>query len=167
MKLDAFDFKILEALQRNGRMTKVQLAKEINLSPSPCWERVRRLETAGLIRGYHADIDIDRLVQVCIVLVVVTLKSHQAQDFNRFEETVRAIPEIIESYAIGGGFDYLLKVATLNIDCYQRLIERLLDANIGIDRYYTYFVTKPVKAFSGYPIDRLLSAGRLEAEKKK
>ena len=95
-KLDAFDIKILAALQRNGRMTKLKLAEEINLSPSPCWERLRRLEEAGIIRGYHAEIDIDQLTRSTVVFVEVTLQSHQAHDFRRFEDTIKEIPEIVE-----------------------------------------------------------------------
>lgn len=167
MKLDEFDLKILEALQRNGRMTKVQLAREINLSPSPCWERVRQLEASGLIRGYHAEIDIDRLMNLSMVLVEVTLKSHRAEDFERFEEVIRTIPEVMECYATGGGFDYLLKVVAPNIDYYQHLIEGLLDADIGIDRYYTYFVTKSIKLPGGYPIRHLLDSGRIGIAKRK
>ena len=157
MKLDAFDIKILATLQREGRMTKLKLAETIHLSPSPCWERLRRLEANGLIRGYRADIDIDRLTRVASVLVEVTLKSHHARDFARFEKALQEIPEIVECYATGGGFDYLLRVVTVDIDHYQRLIDKLLLADIGIERYFTYVVTKVVKSFTGYPLDILLN----------
>jgi Lrp/AsnC family transcriptional regulator of ectoine degradation len=159
MKLDAYDIKILAALQRDGRMTKLNLAKEIHLSPSPCWERLRRVEAHGLIQGYHAEIDIDRLTRISTVLVEVTLKSHHVQDFERFEIAVRAVPEIVECYATGGGFDYLLKVIATDIDHYQRLIDGLLSAHIGIERYFTYIVTKTVKRFTGYPVQQLLEPG--------
>ena len=156
-KLDAFDIKILAALQRNGRMTKLKLAEEINLSPSPCWERLRRLEEAGIIRGYHAEIDIDQLTRSAIVFVEVALQSHQAHDFRRFEDAIKEIPEIVECYATGGGVDYFLRIVTIDIDHYQRLIDQLLAADIGIDRYFTYIVTKPVKLFTGFPIHTLLT----------
>ena len=156
MKLDAFDVKILTLLQRDGRMTKLKLAENIHLSPSPCWERLRRLEEAGLIRGYHAEIDIERLVHISTVLVEVTLKSHHAEDFERFETVIQAVPEIMECYATGGGFDYLLKIVTVDIDHYQRLIDSLLEADIGIEKYYTYVVTKRVKRSREYPIQKLM-----------
>lgn len=158
MKLDAYDVKILAALQRDGRMTKLKLAREINLSPSPCWERLRRLEAAGMIRGYHAEVDIDQLGPSFMAVVEVMLKSHRTDDFKRFEQTIDVTPEIVECYAIGGGFDYLLRVVAADIQQYQRLIDRLLDADIGIDRYYTYAVTDIVKPFSGYPLLRLLGS---------
>ena len=165
MKLDAYDVKILAALQRDGRMTKLKLAKDINLSPSPCWERLRRLEKAGLIRGYHAEVDIDRLLPTFMALVEVMLKSHRPEDFDRFETRVKATPEIVECYAIGGGFDYLLRIVTVDIQSYQRLVEDLLDASIGIDRYYTYAVTESVKPFAGYPLQRLLAQGGIAKDK--
>ncbi len=156
-KLDAFDVRILAALQRNGRITKIKLAEEIGLSPSPCWERMRRLEESGLIRGYHADIELDRLLHTATILVEVTLRSHTACDFDTFEQAVADVPEIVDCYATGGGIDYLLKVMTLDIDHYQRVIDGLLLADVGIDRYFTYIVTKQVKASSGPPLTALLS----------
>lgn len=155
-KLDAFDVRILAALQRNGRITKIKLAEEIGLSPSPCWERMRRLEESGLIRGYHADIELERLLQTATILVEVTLRSHTANDFETFEQAVADVPEIVDCYATGGGIDYLLKVMTLDIDHYQRVIDALLLAEVGIDRYFTYIVTKQVKASSGPPLTALL-----------
>ncbi len=156
MKLDTYDLKILTALQREGRMTKLKLAEEINLSPSPCWERMRRLEDAGLIRGYHADVDIERLLKTSVVLVEITLKSHHSHDFKRFEDAIADVPEIVECLATGGGFDYLMKLVTLDIDHYQRLIDQLLEADIGIERYFTYIVTKPVKTAQGWPLKHLI-----------
>lgn len=155
-KLDAYDVRILAALQRNGRMTKLRLAEEIGLSPSPCWERMRRLEEQGLIRGYHAEIGADRLVQTATILVEITLRSHQATDFERFETAIADIPEIVECYATGGGIDYLLKVVALDIDHYQRVIDRLLLDEVGIDRYFTYIVTRAVKSGCGIPLIHLL-----------
>ncbi len=155
-KLDAFDVRILAALQRNGRITKIKLAEEIGLSPSPCWERMRRLEQDGLIRGYHAEIELDRLLHTATILVEVTLRSHKAKDFEAFENAVVDVPEIVECYATGGGIDYLLKVVALDIDHYQRVIDGLLLSEVGIDRYFTYIVTKQVKAASGAPLIPLL-----------
>lgn len=162
MRLDAFDVKILTLLQRDGRMTKIKLAEAIHLSPSPCWERLRRLEEAGLIRGYHADIDVERLVHLSLSLVEVTLQSHHAENFERFENAMLQTPEIMECYATGGGFDYLLKIVVVDIDHYQRLIDRLLQAEIGIEKYFTYVVTKRVKHSREYPIEDLIGADRDE-----
>lgn len=155
-KLDAFDVKILAALQRDGRMTKLKLAEQIGLSPSPCWERMRRLEENGFIRGYHADIDLDRLLHTATILVEVSLRSHQARDFDRFERAIEDVPEIVECYSTGGGIDYLLKVVALDIEHYQRIIDALLLAEVGIDRYFTYIVTKQIKRDRESPLVPLL-----------
>jgi Lrp/AsnC family transcriptional regulator of ectoine degradation len=156
IKLDAHDLKILEILQRDGRISKVKLAEEINLSPSPAWERLRRLERAGVIAGYHARLDTKKLVPTTTVMVEVTLTHHQSEDFERFEMAIRDIPEIVECLATGGGVDYLMKVVTRDVDSYQRLMDRLLEAGIGIDRYFSYIVTKPVKEGAGLPIAHLI-----------
>jgi Lrp/AsnC family transcriptional regulator, regulator of ectoine-degradation genes len=164
VKLDAIDIKILAALQRDGRITKLRLADEVNLSPSPCWERMRRLERAGYIRGYHAEIELSRIIRHVTVFVEITLESHAASDFARFESAVTDVPEVVECHAIGGGVDYLLKVLALDIAHYQELIDRLLEARIGIARYFTYVVTKPVKTGREVPFRQLLD--RLEAAER-
>lgn len=162
VKLDEFDIRILVALQRDGRITKLKLADEIGLSPSPCWERMRRLEKAGLIRGYHADLDFHRVLKTEQFFVELTLRNHQASDFERFEAAIQAVPEIIECYAVGGGVDYVLHVVTTSIEQYQRLMESLLEAEVGILRYFTYVVTKPIKRQREFPLRKLLSMQKSE-----
>lgn len=156
VKLDAFDLRILATLQRSGRIKKVELAAEIGLSPSPCWERLRRLEKAGIIRGYHADIAIERIVETAHFFVTVTLDSHSASDFRRFESAVHETPEILECHAVGGGVDYVLSVIAPNVAHYQALMERLLAADLRIGQYFTYLVTKPIKRSHGPPLQHLL-----------
>lgn len=143
--LDAFDLAILKALQTNGRMTKVALAQAVNLSPSPCVERLKKLEKAGFITGYRAMVDLRKLGPVTEVHVEVTLANHQAADFRRFEAAVMELPEIVECAATGGGVDYMMKAVVVDVDAYQRLMDRLLDAGVGIERYFGYIVTKAVK----------------------
>jgi Lrp/AsnC family transcriptional regulator of ectoine degradation len=152
LKLDKIDLKILVALQRDGRITKLNLAAEANLSAAACWERLRRLEKAGVISGYSASIDAAKLGRFATVLVEITLKSHRQADFQRFEAMVMREPAIVSCDAVGGGIDYLLRVVAPDIDSYQRLIDGLLSAEIGIDRYFTYIVTKTIKA-SGFPLE--------------
>lgn len=156
VKLDAIDVNILATLQAEGRITKVALAERVNLSPTPCWERLKRLEKAGLIRGYRADIALEKLGAFTTVLVEITLKQHRYQDFDRFERAMRDIPEIVACYATGGGVDYVLKVVAPDIDSYQRLIDRLLQSNVGIDRYFTYIVTRTIKEAGQPPVGVVL-----------
>ncbi|RFC68691.1 MULTISPECIES: Lrp/AsnC family transcriptional regulator [Mesorhizobium] len=151
IKLDSIDVKILDAVQHDGRITKLALAEKVGLSATPAWLRLRRLEKAGIVRGYRAEIDLRAVAPITTVLVEVTLGSHRQADFDRFERTIRDIPEIVACWSVGGGIDYMLKVTARDIDAYQRLIDRLLASEIGIDRYFTYIVTRVVK-------DRALSA---------
>lgn len=155
---DAVDLKILAVLQREGRLTKAALAERVGLSPTPCWERLRRLEAAGYVRGYRADVAVEKLAPLTTILVEVTLKQHRYQDFERFERHVRRIDEIVECHATGGGIDYLLKVMVPDVDAYQRLIDDLLVAEIGIDRYFTYVVTRAIKGLPQAPVDLAVAA---------
>ncbi|OYR11430.1 Lrp/AsnC family transcriptional regulator [Brucella thiophenivorans] len=145
LKLDAVDLRILEAVQENARITKIALAEKVGLSPTPCWLRLRKLEEAGIVTGYHARIAHRKIAAIAHVMVQITLGNHRQSDFDRFERAVAAIPEIISCWSVGGGVDYFLMIMTRDIDAYQRLVDRLLDQNIGIERYFTYIVTKLVK----------------------
>ncbi|MEI9413358.1 Lrp/AsnC family transcriptional regulator [Mesorhizobium sp. B2-5-13] len=157
-KLDAIDLKILDAIQRDGRITKLALAEQVGLSPTPCWMRLRKLEKAGIVSGYHARIAMRVVAPVATVLMEVTLASHRQADFDRFERVIRDIPEIVACWSVGGGVDYVLKVMARDIDAYQRLVDGLLDREIGIDRYFTYIVIKTVKDDVALPIADLLPA---------
>jgi len=145
MKLDRYDLKILDILARDGRITKSRLAEAINLSVSPCWERVRRLEKAGVIEGYTARINPRVLVRRTPVWMQIELKAHNAESFQRFEKAMREESLVTECVAVGGGVDYLVKVEADTIDAYQRLIDHWLMSDLGIERYFTYIVTKTVK----------------------
>jgi Lrp/AsnC family transcriptional regulator, regulator of ectoine-degradation genes len=157
-RLDRIDLRILDAVQRDGRITKLALAGKVGLSPTPCWMRLRKLEKAGLITGYHARLALRSVAPIATVLVEVTLGSHRQADFDRFERAIRDIPEIVTCWSVGGGVDYLLKVVARDIDAYQRLIDALLEREIGIDRYFTYIVTKTVKDETVLPVEELLAA---------
>ena len=156
IKLDKYDLAILSILQQNGRITKVALAEKVNLSPSPCWERLRRLEREGYIKGYRASVDLRKLTSVTEVLVEVALANHKSEDFQRFESAIQVVPEIVDCWATGGGMDYILKVVVNDIETYQKLLDRLLEAGLGIDRYFSYIVTKSVKSASP-SLDSLLA----------
>lgn len=144
-KLDRIDFKILRVLSDNGRITKSALAEKVGLSPSPCWERLRRLESSGLITGYRAEINLRKLPGAITVFVTVELDSHAAARFQSFERTIAAHPEITGCWAIGGGYDYLIQVVAPTIEAYQDLIETVLETSGDIARYYSYVVTKTVR----------------------
>lgn len=156
LKLDNRDIEILKILSSEARITKAELAERINLSATPCWERLKRLEKAGIIRSYRADISLKGQVAAVTVFVTVELENHTAQAFQAFEQAARTLDEITGCWALGGGFDYLVQIVTSNIDSYQRLIDGLLERGLGLKRYYTYIVTKPVKENAPLPFDLLL-----------
>ena len=156
LKLDARDIGILRVLSHEGRISKAELARRVNLSPTPCWERLKRLESAGIIAGYRAEIALKEITPHVTVFVTVELEHHRHEHFAAFEYAVNQQDEIVAGWALGGGFDYLMQIVTRDIDAYQRLIDTMLDARIGLARYFTYIVTKPVKGRTAPPFAALL-----------
>ena len=142
--LDAIDIRILAAVQQHGQLSKTRLAEIVNLSPTPCLERLTRLRAAGYIRGYHADIALERIVDVTRVVVTVALGRHRKADFDRFEARLRATPEVTGCVATGGGSDYILTVVCTGLAAFQALMDALLAEDLGIERYTTYIVTRDV-----------------------
>ena len=156
MRLDQRDIAILRVLAAEGRISKTDLADRVGLSATPCWERLRRLEKAGLIEGYRAEIALRKLGPHVTVFVAAELADHTAARCRAFEEAMGRYDEVVACWALGGGFDYLLQIVTRDIDAYQRLIDAMLDARIGLARYFTYVVTKPVKGPAPPPFEALL-----------
>jgi Lrp/AsnC family transcriptional regulator of ectoine degradation len=154
--LDQIDVRILSILQREGRISKSGLAERVSLSPSACFERLKRLEKKKIILSYHGVINIRALFEMQTFFMTLTLRTHRSQDFATFERYIRTVPKIVESYALGGGIDYLLKIIAKNVDQYQELVDMILDAQIGIDRYFTYIVTKVVQNSSQPSMDMLV-----------
>ncbi|MEF3049095.1 Lrp/AsnC family transcriptional regulator [Pseudotabrizicola sp. L79] len=156
--LDAADMRILSALQSHGQLSKSKLAEIVGLSATPCWARVTRLKKAGLIHGYHADIALSQIIAgLAKVVVTVSLKSHRKSDFERFETHILNTPEVTDCISTGGGMDYVFTVVTTSLSTFQTLMEAMLDAELGIDRYMTYIATRQIK--SGRPdLGRLVAA---------
>ncbi|MCR8825861.1 Lrp/AsnC family transcriptional regulator [Pseudosulfitobacter koreensis] len=141
-KLDRIDLKILAELQRNGRITNVELADLVSLSPSPCLMRVKKLQKAGYIIGYAAQIDVAKLGDTLTVFTEFTLKNHRQTDFARFQDVLEKVPSCVECHLVSGGYDYLAKFVTSSIADYQNVIEALIDRNVGIDKYFSFVVMK-------------------------
>ena len=144
-RLDAIDIRILDAVQRHGRLSKARLAEIVHLSATPCRARLARLEAAGLVRGYRAEIALDRLADVTQVVVTVSLAQHRKADFERFEDHIRSVDAVTDCVATGGGTDYVLTVAARNLAAFQGVMDDLLAAELGIDRWITYIVSRQVK----------------------
>lgn len=159
-KLDDRDLKMLTILREEGRISKAELARRVNLSAAPCWERLKRLEQAGIVTGYRAEVALKKIAPHIVVFMAAELSQHRAEDFQTFERAVARHDEIVACWAVGGGFDYILQVITRDIDSYQRLVDQLLEAHVGLARYFTYVVTKPVKASARLPFDLLLGGAK-------
>lgn len=156
-KLDRIDLKILGQLQRNGRISNVELAELVGLSPSPCLQRTKRLETAGYIVGYGAQLDMVKLGEIVVVFTEMTLQDHRRSDFARFEAALGRIDEVVECHLVSGGYDYLLKFVTRGVSHYQSVIEAMLDGGLGIEKYFSYIVIKTPIQKRGYPLTRLFA----------
>ncbi|MEO2037523.1 MAG: Lrp/AsnC family transcriptional regulator [Martelella sp.] len=156
-KLDRIDIKILSELQKNGRITNVELADLVNLSPSPCLMRVKKLQKAGYISGYSAQINVAKLGETLTVFTEVTLKNHRQIDFARFQDAVERVDSCVECHLVSGGYDYLLKFVTAGIIDYQNVVEGLLDRDIGIDKYFSFVVIKSPFVKSQVPLTRLFA----------
>jgi DNA-binding Lrp family transcriptional regulator len=158
MKLDKIDIKILSELQKNGRISNVELAELVHLSPSPCLMRVKKLQTEGFITGYSAQIDVAKLGQTLTVFTEITLRNHRQIDFSRFLTTVENIDAVVECHLVSGGYDYLVKFVTAGISEYQAIIERLIELDIGIDKYFTFVVLKSPIVKAHVPLDSIFTA---------
>src|SRR5690349_6672766 len=110
MRLDRIDMKILVALHENGRITKVDLSDRVGLSATPCCARIARLESEGFIRGYHADVDLERLAGMSRFLVTVSIKEYTPEKARRFEGIIAGIPFVVECDAVFGSIDYVLQI---------------------------------------------------------
>lgn len=154
-KLDRIDLKILTQLQQAGRVTNVELADAVGLSPSPCLTRVKRLEKAGYITGYGAHVNLNKLGEFLTVFTEVTLAEHRAGDFSRFESRIRNVDEIVECHLVSGGYDYLLKFVARGVGHYQQIIEDMLASDFGIEKYFSYVVIKSPFIKHHYPIQNL------------
>ena len=142
MKLDRIGIKILYELQKNGRITNVELAERVNLSPSPCLMRVKKLHAEGYIVRYSAQIDIAKLGRTLTVFTEITLKNHRQIDFARFLAAIDKVDAAVECHRVSARYDYLTKFVAAGIGEYQEIMERLTDMDIGIDKYFSFVVLK-------------------------
>ncbi|PHZ86522.1 Lrp/AsnC family transcriptional regulator [Paremcibacter congregatus] len=146
MKMDRLDIKILSALCQNGRMTKLQLSDVVGLSATPCWERIKKLEKAGIIQGYHAELDLRELANVSYSRVEVTLKNYSLSVSRKFEQMIEKMPQVIECEAVLGDVDYILKILSRGVDDYLAIIEEFTTTgHIEFD-YKTLAVSKVIKS---------------------
>jgi len=148
--LDRTDIKILVVLQRAGRSTFQDLADKVGLSPRAALERVRRLEAAGVISGYQAQIDLAKLARPVNVFAEIILEKHAHH--GRFEKRLAAVDEVVECWEVSGTVDYIARFVCADLAGYQALTTRLIDnPDIGIERIVSHVALRAIRPFSGYP----------------
>ena len=143
--MDAIDRKILQVLQADARASLQQIGQAVGLSASPCWERIRKLEAAGVIECYTVRLNAQSLGLNETVLVQLTLDSHTDNTLEKFGETLATIPEVVEAYLVSGEYDYLLRVAVKDTRDYERLLRERLYKIKGIRHSKSSFVLRTLK----------------------
>ena len=153
IKLDAIDRRILHELQANGRITNVELSKRAKISAPPCLRRVRALEQAGFIRGYHADLDAKTLGYEVMAFAFVGLSSQAEPDLKAFETQVAQWPIVRECYMMSGETDFILKCAARDLSEWQSFVTEKLTAAKNVASVKTALTIRPSKKDPGVPID--------------
>ncbi len=153
IKLDAIDRRILHELQANGRITNVELSKRAKISAPPCLRRVRALEQAGFIRGYHADLDAKTLGYEVMAFAFVGLSSQAEPDLKAFEAQVAQWPIVRECYMMSGETDFILKCAARDLSEWQSFVTEKLTAAKNVASVKTALTIRPSKKDPGVPID--------------
>jgi Lrp/AsnC family transcriptional regulator, leucine-responsive regulatory protein len=145
-ELDRVDRFILDALQRDGRLSIAELSRRVHLSATPCLARIRRLEGEGFIRGYVARLDNLKLGFDLVAFVEVSLDRTNPDFFERFHTAIHDLPEVVECHMVAGHFDYLLKVRVRSMAEYRRILSEKLGAIPGLHSTHTYFTLEEIKA---------------------
>ena len=157
--MDGADIRILEILQGDGRITTADLAERLGLSPTATGERLRRLARDGVIAGYGARLDPQRLGFGLLVFVEVSLDKTTPEAFERFARAVRLTPEVLECHMVAGGFDYLVKARIADMAAYRRFLGQVLLSLPGVRETRTYAVIEEVKVDGALPL-RAQGTGR-------
>ena len=152
-RLDAIDRRLLAALQENGRLSATELAERVGLTTSPCLRRLRLLEQAGVIRGYAALVDQEKVGLPVSVFVSIKLERQREEALERFERAVRDCPEVVECYLMTGPRDYLLRVVAKDLSAYERFLKETLTRVEGVASIESSFALAQVKFSNALPLD--------------
>ncbi|MBL4653236.1 MAG: Lrp/AsnC family transcriptional regulator [Flavobacteriales bacterium] len=153
VKIDKTDLKILKMLQEDGRITNLQLSNEVNLSPAPTLERVRKLEKHGIIKSYHADVDEDKMGMGIKAIIQVSLVRQLDNALQNFKKQIMEIDEVVECLQVTGAFDYQLRVIVKDIPAFDKLITEQLSKVEEIGQMQTYVVLSTVKKSNVLPLN--------------
>ncbi|MBY3075724.1 Lrp/AsnC family transcriptional regulator [Rhizobium laguerreae] len=152
MEFEPGDIRILKALQGDGRLTNQELAERVGMSTSPCWRRVKKLEEAGVIRGYQAVVDRRAVGLGVLAFVRVQIDTHSHDEAERFEREVGELEAVIACYSVAGEADFLLQVVAADLDSYAEFAMTLIRRLPGIKEMHTMFVLKDIKASTILPV---------------
>ena len=150
--LDRTDRRILMVLQADGRISNVELARKVNLTPTPCLERVRRLEKEGFISGYVALLDPVKINAGLCAYIEISLTSTTTSAIKAFNQRMSQLDEVLECQMVAGGFDYLIKIRVADMQHYQRFLGEKLSTIEGVSQTHTYVVIEEVKSVTQLPI---------------
>jgi len=150
---DPYDIAILQEVQKNAKITIKDLSEKINLSPTPTFERLKKLEKEGYITGYHAKLDIKKLGLSLMVMCNVSLKNHQKDIIEKFQEEIIRFDEVKECFHIAGMYDYLLKIIVKDMDAYQQFVSKKLASLDNIGNVQSSFVMIELKEDIGCLIE--------------
>lgn len=151
--IDEIDKRILKQLQQDARITYTALAKQVNLSKTPCIERVKRLIQSGVIRRFNCQLDAEQLQQAHIAFVEVKLSSTSSEVLQAFNRAIQGIPQVQSCHMVSGGFDYLLKVRTKDMSEYRQLLGNQLAHLPAVQQTSTYVAMEEVKDNTDVPIE--------------
>lgn len=152
--LDRTDLKILDLLQRNGRISMTELADAVNLSTTPCSERVKRLERDGVIQGYHARVNPGALGKKLLVFLEIKLSAKSGDVFEKVKKEIMHIPEVMECHLVSGDFDYLVKARLKEMNKYRQLLGEILQRLPASAESRSYVVMEEIKETLYLPTDR-------------
>lgn len=151
-ELDRTDRRLLAALQDDARLTVAELAERVSLSTSPCWRRVRRLEQAGYIEGYHAHLSAAKLGYGITAFVSVVMGSHTQEVARAFEATVQDIPQVVACHNVSGEYDFLLEVVATDLAAYGEFARNVLQGLPGVRELHSSFSLMSIKARRRLPL---------------
>ena len=151
--LDDIDRKLLSELQSEGRVTNVELAQRVGLTAPPCLRRVRALEEAGVIKGYHAELNASELGFAITVFAMVSLKSQAEEALRQFEDHMRALPEVRECHMLNGEIDFILKIVSRDLQSFQEFLTSKLTPAPNVASVKTSLTIRTAKQLPGVPLD--------------
>jgi Lrp/AsnC family transcriptional regulator len=156
IELDGKDHAILHLLQRDAGLTSTDISRQLNLSQSPCWRRINRIETAGLVKRRVALLDREKLGMEVVVFATLNLSAHGREQIDRFEKEIRAFPEVVECYTMTGAWDYMLKIITRDVRHYEKFIREHLLTMPAIREMHSHIAVTEIKNTTELPLETQL-----------